>query len=342
MLENIPAVVTTPRELEELLSRPSAALVDFMRTLEGDIMILGAAGKVGPSMALTARHAIQAAGVTKDVIAVARRPIPELADTGITMLTCDLMDLAAVERLPQAENIVFMAGRKFGSTGAESLTWATNVIVPYHVARTFPHARIAAFSTGCVYPLMHVSTGGATEAVRPEPIGEYAQSCLGRERMFDYFADTAGEKVVHIRLNYAIDLRYGVLYDIASNIWADKPVDVTTGYVNVIWQGDACDQVLRSFPLASTPACALNITGPEILSVRELAQQLGELMGKTVRFTGEENGIGYLNNAAYATQLFGPPSISVRQMVAWTAHWVMNGGESLGKPTKFEAQNGKY
>lgn len=334
--------IANTAELEEQLSRPSPPLVELMARLEGDLMVLGAAGKVGPSLVRMALRAVEASGRRRHVIAVARRPLPELAALGADTLECDLLDLAQVEGLPHVENIVFMAGRKFGSTGDEPQTWATNVMAPYHVARTFTASRIAAFSTGCVYPLLPWDGAGATEQTPPAPVGEYAQSCLGRERMFDFFSQSVGERVVHIRLNYAIDLRYGVLYDIASQVWAGRPVNLQTGRVNVIWQGDACDQVLRSLELAASPAVALNITGPEMLSVRELALQFGELMGKPVTFENEENGLAYLSDASAALARFGPPRVDVQTMVRWTAHWLMHGGESLGKPTHFETQDGRY
>jgi nucleoside-diphosphate-sugar epimerase len=215
-------------------------------------------------------------------------------------------------------------------------------MVPHNVARVFTGSRIAAFSTGCVYPVAHVFSGGSTEEDAPNPVGEYAMSCLGRERMFDYFSAEQGERVVHIRLNYAVDLRYGVLYDIASKVWAGEPVDVTTGFANVIWQGDACDQVLRSFALAASPAAILNLSGPETFSIRRVAERFGKLMKRDVQISGEENGRGYLNNSAKAAGLFGYPSVPLDRLVQWTAHWVMSGGKNLGKPTHFETQDGKY
>lgn len=337
----LPGEIQNVQELDELLSRPSAGLAECMKRLDGDIMVLGAGGKVGPSLTRTAARAIETAGVKKKVYAVDVTPIAPAHEL-VTALQCDLRDLEAVARLPKAENVVFMVGRKFGSTGEEWLTWAINVLVPYHVARAFTGSRIAVFSTGCVYPLVHVSTGGCTEVVKPDPVGEYAQSCLGRERMFDLYSHEAGERVAHLRLNYAVELRYGVLYDIAGKVWAGESVDVTTGFVNVIWQGDVCNQALRSLELASSPPDVLNIAGPEILSVRDLALRFGTLMGKPVTFTGEENGIGYLSNAARAAALYGAPTISVDQIVEWTASWIMRGGESLGKPTHFETQDGNY
>ncbi|MHB9131522.1 MAG: NAD-dependent epimerase/dehydratase family protein [Armatimonadota bacterium] len=338
----LPKSVNTVPELDELLSRPSAGLIDFMKTLEGDIMILGAGGKVGPTLTRTAKRAIEAAGVKKDVIAVDVVPMPGLEADGIKTLKCDMLDMDAVNTLPKVENIIYMIGRKFGSTGSESLTWALNVMVPYNVARAFTSSRIAAFSTGCVYPVLHVGTGGATEETPVGPIGEYAQSCLGRERMFDYFAETKGERVAHIRLNYAIDLRYGVIYDLANRVFNGEPVDVTTGYANVIWQGDASNQIIQCLGLASAPAKPINITGPEIISIRETAEKCGKFLNKPVSFSGNENGMGYLSNSAYATKLFGAPTVSVDQMVEWTCQWIAIGGENLGKPTHFETQDGKY
>lgn len=338
----LPMRLQSVGELDDLLSRPSAALVAAMRSLEGDLMVVGAGGKIGPTLARMAQRAVAAAGVRKRVLAVDVAPLDALAGTGIETVRCDLMDLEAVAKLPKAKNIVYMVGRKFGSTGAESLTWAVNCLVAYHAARAFQGCRVAAFSTGCVYPVMHISTGGATEQTPVDPVGEYAQSCLGRERMWDVFADQGKLDVVHIRLNYAVECRYGVLYDVASRVWSGEPVDVTTGYANVIWQGDACSQVLQALALASHPATVLNVTGPELFSIRQVAQQFGRLMGKEPAFRGEENGRGYLSNASRANGLFGNPSVPLSRIVEYTAQWVMAGGASLGKPTHFETQDGKY
>lgn len=341
-MNDLPRVIQSVAELDELLSRPSDALVALMKRLSGDIMILGAGGKVGPTLARMARRAVAAAGVSKRVIAVDLLPLPSLERDGIETLKCDMLDLDAVRKLPRVENIVFMVGRKFGSTGSESLTWAINVIVPHHVASTFTRSRIAAFSTGCVYPVVDIKTGGCTELTPADPVGEYAMSCLGRERMFDFFSETQKERVVHVRLNYAVELRYGVLVDIATRVFRGEPVDVTTGFANAIWQGDACNQVLQSLELAAAPARILNVTGPEIFSVREVAHTFGRLFGKAPVITGEENGRGYLSNARQANALFGNPSVPIGLVIEWIAHWVRQGGESLGKPTHFETQDGKY
>jgi len=341
-MSSLPKIIRSVEELDELLSRPNPNLVESLKTLSGDIMILGAGGKVGPTLALMAKRAVDAAGVKKRIIAVDVQPLDELAKKGIETLSCNMLDLDSVAKLPKVENIVYMVGRKFGSTGSESLTWAINVIVPYHVARTFTASRISAFSTGCVYPVVDVKTGGATEIMPADPVGEYAQSCLGRERMFDYFAENKGERVTHVRLNYAIELRYGVIHDIAAKVWAGESVDVTTGFANGIWQGDACNQALMALEMATSPATILNVTGPEIFSIREVAQTLGRLMGKEVKFSGQENGLGYLNNSRKANSLFGNPSVPLGRVIEWVAHWVKAGGASLGKATHFETQNGKY
>ncbi len=327
--------------LEDQMSAPSAALIDMLRRIDGDFLILGAGGKMGPTLARMLRRGIDAASSRARVIAVARKRLPELEALGVESIPCDLMDLAAVRALPRAANVIYMAGRKFGSTGAEHLTWASNVILPYHAAATFTGSRVVMFSTGCVYPLVHRDTGGCAEDVPPAPVGEYAQSCLGRERLFDYFSQEAGERVVHIRLFYAVELRYGVLVDVAARVWNGEPVDVRTGFANVIWQGDACDHILRSLELAASPAAVLNVTGP-IVSIREAALEFGRRFGKPVTFENTENGIGYLGDPTRALNRFGALTVPVERMLAWIAAWFQSGGHTLGKPTHFEAQDGKY
>jgi dTDP-4-dehydrorhamnose reductase len=329
-------------QLEEFLSSPSEPLVEYFRGLGGDIMIIGAGGKIGPTMAMMAKRASDKAGGKKQVYAVDVQPLKALQEKGIATLQCDLLDRSAVGRLPQVENIVFMAGRKFGSSESEWLTWAINVLAPHNVAEVCKNSKIAVFSTGCVYPVVDVHTGGSVEADAPCPIGEYAMSCLGRERVFDYYAAEKGTKVVQIRLNYALELRYGVLVDIATKVYNDEPVDVTTGFMNGIWQGDCCDQVLRSFGYAASPSAILNITGPELLSVRWIARRFGQLFGKQPRITGQENGKAYLSNASMANSLFGNPSAPAGKIIEWIADWIQRGGENIGKPTHFETQDGKY
>ena len=338
----LPDVIQNEQELDELLSRPGAALVDFMRRLDGDIMVVGAGGKIGPTLTCLAARAVEAVGVDKKVIAVDRAQMPGLKAAGIETICCDLSDPAAVDALPKAANIVYMAGRKFGSTGAEHLTWAANVILPYHVARAFTGSRIAVFSTGCVYPLVAVADGGCDENTSPAPVGEYAISCLGRERVFDHFAETAGEKVVHIRLSYAIEMRYGVLVDVAESVHDERPIDLTTAWANVIWQGDACNQALLALGHAASPAAILNVTGPETISIREVAEKFGELSGKQPVFAGQDSGRAFLSDSSRATALFGVPSVPLDRVIQWTAKWIGGGGRLLGKPTHFETQDGKY
>ena len=334
--------IKTVEELEEVLSRPSESLIEYFKCLDGDIMILGAGGKIGPTMAKTAKRAVDAAGVDKKVIAVDVIDLPELKKDGIETIKCDMLDWKAVNELPKVDNIIYMVGRKFGSTGSEWLTWAINVMVPHNVADVFTKSKIAVFSTGCVYPVVDVYTGGSVETDQPDPIGEYSMSCLGRERMFDYYSAEKGEKVIQIRLNYALELRYGVLVDIATKVYNGQPADVTTGFINGIWQGDCCNQVLQSFDLAASPSAILNITGPETISVRWAAHRFAELFGKDVTITGQENGKGYLSNASKANAIFGNPSVPSGKIIEWIADWVKNGGDNLGKETHFETQDGKY
>lgn len=343
MQNELPQHIATVEQLDDFLSQPSGALIDYVGGLGGDIMVLGAGGKIGPTMARRAQRAVDAAGVKKRVFAVDVAPLVELEKHGIDVMTCDMLDRQAVGKLPKAENIVYMVGRKFGSTGSEWLTWAMNVMVPHNVAEAFVDSRIAVFSTGCVYPVVDVcSSGGSVETDTLEPIGEYAMSCLGRERVFDYYAAEKGERVVQVRLNYALELRYGVLVDIATKVLKGEPVDVTTGFMNGIWQGDCCDQVLRSFDLAASPSEAINITGPETMSVRYLAHRFGELFGKEADIVGQENGKGYLSNATRANAIFGNPSVPIGKVIEWVAQWVKAGGENIGKATHFETQDGRY
>jgi nucleoside-diphosphate-sugar epimerase len=340
----LPEFLRTEAELDDFMARPYPELVDLMRRLEGDIAILGIAGKMGVSLGAAAVHAIQAAG--KTVYGVSRfseaGAAEALEKAGIVPLRCDLLDRSAVAALPRAPNVVFMAGRKFGTAGEEDLTWAMNTVVPAHVCEHFAESRMVAFSTGCVYPLVPVSRGGCEETDRPDPVGEYAQSCLGRERTFGYFSRRNGTPVCLIRLNYALDLRYGVIHDLAQTLWRGRPVDRTVPCFNGIWQGDANNQALLALDQCQSPPAVLNLTGPETLSVTATAETLARLLGKPLTFAGEPGPTAYLNNASRAHRLFGGPRVPVEQVIRWTADWVRRGGRSLGKPTHFEAANGKY
>ena len=343
---NYPERIAGVEELENLLTIPNEELVRMMKRLPGDIMILGIAGKMGVTMGKLAANAVRQAGTDKKIIGVARFSRPEerarLESWGIRTIACDLLDQAAVNRLPQVENVIFMAGRKFGTDGSENRTWAMNVLAPAYCAEHFRESRIVAFSTGCVYPLTGVESGGCTEEASPAPVGEYAQSCLGRERIFQYAAEKNGTRVLLFRLNYAVDLRYGVLHDIAGNIWEGKPVDNTVGYFNVIWQGDANSNALRALELVASPAAVLNATGPETVSVEKTALQLGKIMNREVSFKGKPGNCCYLNNSARMCGYFGYPEVPLDRMIRWQADWIANGGISIGKPTHFEVNNGRF
>lgn len=339
--------ISSEVELDELLSQPDEELVAMMRRLDGDIIILGIGGKMGVTLGRMAVQAIEAAGVKKRVIGVSRFGDPAkrayLEDCGIATISCDLLDRQAVQQLPDTANVIFMAGRKFGTGGSEELTWAMNTLVPGNVGEKFSNSRIVAFSTGCVYPLVTVAEGGCTETTFPAPVGEYAQSCLGRERVFAYYAKHFNIPVTLYRLNYAIDLRYGVLHDIATRIWQDEKVDNSVGAFNVIWQGDANRRALRCLEYCNAPtATIMNITGTETITVSYAAEKMAEVMGKDVHYTGEPGSYCYLNNAAHSFAIFGYPEITLDEMLLAQAKWVMSGQPSLGKPTHFEVNNGKF
>jgi len=338
--------IETVEDLEQKLSEPGAQLVEALKILDGDILILGVGGKVGPTVARLAMRAVAASGVARKVIGVDAFPIDavrgQLDALGVQTVKADLLADGAFEQLPDAENVLYMVGRKFGSTGAEWQTWFTNVFLSGLSAKRYQKSRIVAFSSGNIYPFLPLASGGATETTPTAPVGEYAMSCLGRERMFDQYANEAGARVLHFRLNYAVELRYGIVYDVATQVWNDAAINLSTGHVNVAWQGYVSNVALQCFPLAASPARVLNITGPEIVSIRWLATRFGELFGKTPRFTGEEAPTALLNNAAQCFKRFGYPSVSLDTLVEWVAYWVAAGGENLGKPTHYETRDGKF
>jgi nucleoside-diphosphate-sugar epimerase len=340
--QDLPSTIDDVAALDEFLARPAKPLVADLAAVDGDILILGVGGKMGPTLARLARNAAPA----KRIVAVARFSDPRLREhlerRGIETIRCDLLDRAAVETLPQLANVIFMAGRKFGAEGDLPLTWAMNVHMPAIVAQRFRRSRIVAFSTGCVYPFVPVAGGGAREDTPLDPPGEYAMSCVGRERMFEHFSKAWGTPGRLLRLNYAIDLRYGVLRDIARKVKEGSAIDITMGHVNVIWQGDACAQALRLLRHCISPTTALNASGPETLSVRALAQGFGQRLGRPPIFVGAEAPTAWLTNTAQAQELFGPPLVPLAAMMDWVADWVARDRESLGKPTGFEARDGKY
>jgi len=339
-------MIKTEEELEDALSRPTAADIAAAHDLDGDFLILGVGGKMGPSLARLLRRALDACGSPHRVIGVARfsdaRLKAELARDGIETLACDLLEPAALSRLPDASNVVFMAAKKFGTTGAEHWTWAMNTFLPGLVAERYRAARIVAFSSGNVYPLVPITSGGATEETPVGPVGEYAQSVLGRERMFSYGSAQWGTKTVLLRLNYAVELRYGVLVDIAWSVHNRCAIDLATGMVNVLWQRDANSVCLRSFEHCQAPPMLLNVTGPETLSVRYVAEQFGKEFGIEPLFKGEESATALLNNAARSIELFGYPTVGPAELISWIAHWIRDGGRLLNKATGFEMREGKF
>lgn len=333
--------------LEALLSQPAPGVLDTLRSLEGDIMVLGAGGKMGPTVARMARRGLDEIGHShRRVIAVSRfsslQAAQSLRQHGVETISCDLLNRDAVNALPEVPNIIFMAGQKFGTSDAPELTWAMNTIVPANVAERFKNSRIVVFSTGCVYPLVPVTGPGSREGDALTPPGEYANSCVGRERVFEHFAKQHGTRLLMFRLCYAIDLRYGVLMDIAQKIASGQPVDVTMGYANVIWQGDASARAIQCIAHASSPPTALNVTGIERVSIRDLTQRFAEKMGREARITGSEGSTAWIWDATRSYELLGPPAVTLDEMIDATVHWLKVGGQTIGKPTHFEVQDGQF
>lgn len=343
---NWPNTIETVSQIESLMSTPSPALVEAMRALEGDVLILGVAGKMGPTLAMLARRALAEAGNDARVIGVARFSRGDLRgrleSAGVRTVAADLLSPAVLHTLPDAPNVIYLVGQKFGSTGNEPLTWAMNVYLPGLIADRYRSSKIVALSTGNVYPFTPADSRGPDEQTPVGPVGEYAQSCLGRERMFQYFSGLHATPGVIVRLNYAIDLRYGVLLDIATKVHNGMPIDLSMGHVNVIWQGDANEAVLRCLQHAASPPMILNLTGPEVLSVRELARGLGRRLGREPVLTGSEAPNALLSNAGRYVELMGAPRVTIDQMLDWMAHWVRIGGETLNKPTHYDTRDGKF
>ncbi len=333
-------------QLDDLLSEPTAEVVSSFNQLPGNLLVLGAGGKMGPSLARMARRALDSAPNSRRVIAVSRfsnsKEQERLESWGVETIRCDLLDQRRLEELPDAPVVIYMVGTKFGSTGNEARTWAVNAYLPTLICRRFPTSRIIAFSTGNVYRMTPVSAGGSAEGDPPQPEGEYAMSCLGRERLLEYFSRTRGIRVSLLRLNYACELRYGVLVDLALKIWQKQPIDLSMGYVNVIWQGDANAMALRAIEHCATPPFVVNIAGPERLAVRQLCQELGRLMNRLPHLVGTEAGDALLSDGRRGYRLLGRPRVKVRQLLGWIADWVMRGGQSLGKPTHFQVRDGRF
>ncbi len=334
------------QEVYKKLLEPSDDLISDIARLEGDILILGVGGKMGPALAKLAKRAIEKAGSIKKVIGVSRFSESglkeELNQAGIETISADLLDDDQLHSLPDCKNILYLAGTKFGTTGKETFTWAMNSYLPGRVAQKYKNSRIVVFSTGNVYPLTPVLQGGATEDQLPEPVGEYAQSCLGRERLFQYYSTQNNTPVLIYRLNYANDVSYGVLLDIAKSVHSGKPINLSMGNVNVIWQGDANEMALRALHHCSIPAKLLNITGPETASVRWIAEEFGNLFDKKPQFENEENSTALLSNATESFRLFGYPKVTLKNMMELLAAWIANGGKTIDKPTHFQEREGKF
>lgn len=337
------------RTIEELmtqLTEPTDRLIEDMKHISGDIMLLGAAGKMGPSLAILAVKALKKAGSASKVLAVSRFSDPEtkitLEENGVETIQADLLNEDDLQNLPKVPNVLYMAGKKFGTSGNEGATWAMNSYLPGRVSEHFADSRIVVFSSGNIYPFLPLQSGGADESTAPDPVGEYAQSCLGRERIFDYFSRKNETKMLIYRLNYAVETRYGVLLEIAQNVYRNRPIDLTTGVVNVIWQGDANEYALRSLLHCASPPAKLNVTGPEVISIRWLAEQFGKLFDRTPILENSEAEASLLNNSSKAHRQFGYPNVSLYQAMEWIAEWVENGGDTLNKPTHFQERKGDF
>lgn len=339
-------MIQNEQQLENLLSQPTQEVVDVMTRLAGDFILLGIAGKIGPSLARMLKQACEMANSKRRIIGVSRFSNENLGKAleaeGFEIIKGDLLNPDFIKSLPKVKNVIFLAAMKFGSEENLPLTWAVNTYLPALVAEHFKDSKIVAFSTGCVYELVPVASGGSLETDIPNSIGEYAQSCLGRERMFEYGSKKYQTEVVLIRLNYAVELRYGVLVDIAFKVWNEKTIDLTMGHFNVIWQGDANEMVIRAFENCESPAKILNITGADTLSVRQVAKRFGELFEKEINFSGKEAETALLSNAQEAFKLFGKPKTDIDQVIIWIAEWVKKGNKNLNKPTHFEVRDGKY
>jgi nucleoside-diphosphate-sugar epimerase len=343
----IPESIRDVEQLEDLLSAPTHAVIDTLSRLEGDLIVLGVAGKMGLTLAWMARRAFDAASQHhRRILGVARFTDPEteawLRHRGVETIRCDLLEPGALERLPRVPNVVSMFAMKFGSTGQEPSTWAMNAFLPGLVARHYHSSRIVAFSTGNVYGLASVSQSGSRETDPTQPIGEYAMSCLGRERILEHFSRTLGVPVTLIRLNYAVEMRYGILVDLAQKVRAGTPIDLAMGYFNVIWQGDANAIALCAFEHAATPPAVLNVTGPETLAVRRVAQQFAERFGIALNLRTGEAPDALLSNSDLCRRLFGPPRLGADKLISLTADWLSRGGPTLDKPTHFEARDGRF
>lgn len=342
----IPSPPDSEAALEELLSRPSPGVCEALRQAPGDVVVLGAGGKMGPSLTAMVRRACDATGDRRRVIAVSRwsdaAQGERLAAMGVEVVRSELTERAALDALPDAPNVIFMAGQKFGTSDAPAVTWMTNTVIPALVAERYRLARIVAFSTGNVYPLVPVASGGSREGDALAPIGDYAASCVGRERVLEFASRERGTRLSIIRLNYAVDLRYGVVVDLARRVLDGAAIDLRMGYFNCIWQGDANAFALRALPLTAAPPFVLNVTGPECLSVREVATWIGAAVGRAPVFEGTEAPDALLSDTTRAQSLFGAPTLPAATLAEWAPRWLQRGGRTLGKATRFEERSGRF
>lgn len=343
---SLPELIESEAQLDDVLTQPSPQLIEQMKALRGPLLILGAGGKMGPTLAVRARRAVEAARSNIDVIAVSRfsdsKAREWLDSRGVKTINADLLQRDALKALPDAENVIYLVGLKFGTTQNPALTWAMNTLVPANVCERYPNARIVVLSSGNIYPFVSVNSGGAKEDHALTPIGEYPNACIARERIFQHFSNVNGARAVLVRLSYAVELRYGVLMDIATKIQAGEAVDVSTNRLNWIWQGDANDMIIRLLDAAASPPSPINLTGPEPVSIRAAAQRFAELLGKPLKLTGREADTALLSNVSRICEMLGAPPTPLETILRWTAHWVSRGGRTLNRPTHFEVRDGKY
>jgi len=339
-------LIKSIEQLEDVLTTPSPAVIEALSKLTGRLLIVGAGGKMGPTLAVLARRAADLSGTNLEVVAASRFSNVDSRDWfhkhGVTTIAADVLNGHDIESLPDAQHVIYLVGLKFGTSTSPGATWVANTLAPAAVMQKYVASSIVALSTGNVYPFVDATSGGSTEEQPLLPIGEYPNAAVARERIFEYFSEKQNTPVALLRLNYALDLRYGVLVDIARKVWKGEPVELSMGYFNAIWQGDANELILRSFPLTAVPAIAYNLTSPQKYSVREVAQKFGELMSRQPNMTGTESSTALLSNCSRLYSRLSPPSTSLEKVMEWTAHWIAEDGALLGKPTHFEIRDGVY
>lgn len=342
----LPDIIDNEADLDDVMTRPTERLVSFIKSVTSPLVILGAGGKMGPTLAVLAKRAANAANHPLDVIAVSRfsnhNAKPWLESRGVKTLSADLLQRREVEALPDTRDIIYLVGMKFGTSTNPSRTWAINTLVPPLICERYQRSRIVALSTGNIYPLARVADGGSLETDPLTPLGEYANAAVARERIFEHCSQRYGTQVAQLRLSYALDLRYGVVADLARRIWSGEPIELATGHFNGIWQGDANDMILRSLDLTANPVAAFNLSSVPIYSVRTTALRLGELLDRVPQFVGTETGTAFVSNTGLLTSKLGAPTTPIDTVLRWTANWIRCGGRSLNKPTHFEVRDGQF